>query len=280
MIGIFVYVRINDNNHSLQKDILDYQVEYQSFIDKADLIDVDKSTDTHKLARDFEALKKKTAQVVENVYHKEKELYSFLKVENTVHYQNNNRDKYRQLISENDTLEDSLDNNVKPAPLLTFQKNNKTLKEIAIKELQNDKAGLNAFNDAVANQDTTTKVKNNCFKNQKNPAWKINLAVSKQFCRQLSLSDCNKVYDKDDKDGFIGYTLNNPTKVSKTIKSKSYTSYSDHDFKITDFKDFKALKHNKVYLEVYEKLEKSRKLYKYNIMAVDKTYQLSCKYPN
>lgn len=279
LIGIFLYIRVNDNNHSLQKDVLDYQVEYQSFIDKDDLIDVDKFNDTPKLARAFEELKKKTQARVERVYKKEKELYRFLRVENTTHYQTKNKDRYNELINENDKLKDELDRYVKPLPLLTFQKNNKTLKEIAIKELANDAVAIDAFKNAVANKNTTTKVQNNCFKKQQNNAWKINLNISEKFCNQLGLNDCNKMYDKHDKEGFIGYTLNNPTKVSKNLKSKSYTSYSDQDFRITDFKDFKNLKDSQVYLEVYEESEKGRKIYKYNIIAIDKHYQLGCNYP-
>lgn len=147
MIGILVYVKVNDSSHSLQKDILDYQVEYQNFIDKADLIDVDKSTDNSTLARAFEQLKKKTEQKTEKIYKKEKELYSFLKVENTTHYQEKNRKTYTDLISENDRLIDDLDNQIKAAALIKFQENNKKLKEIAQKELQDDKVATNAFAD-------------------------------------------------------------------------------------------------------------------------------------
>lgn len=41
-----------------------------------------------------------------------------------------------------------------------------------------------------------------------------------------TLHECNKMYDKDDKDGFIGYTLINPTKVSDNLKSRAESSES------------------------------------------------------
>lgn len=153
MIGILVYVKVNDSSHSLQKDILDYQVEYQNFIDKADLIDVDKSNDNSTLARAFQELKRKTEQKTAQIYKKEKELYSFLKVENTTHYQEKNRKAYSDLISENDRLIEDLDNQIKAAPLIKFQENNKKLKEIAQKELKGDKASTDAFSDVVFNRD-------------------------------------------------------------------------------------------------------------------------------
>lgn len=68
------------------------------------------------------------------------------------------------------------------------------------------------------------------------------------------------MYDKDDKAGFIGYTLINPTKVSDNLKSRMYTSHSNQDFRITDFKDFKDLKKQQVYLEVYKEAIEDRKI--------------------
>lgn len=287
----FFYVLERDKAKRIEKNILDFQTEYKEYINKDERLDMTflekiSNSDFFKstaLAEHFEKVKSDAFKNFKNDYLKQIYNYNFLKNQNTVYYTIHNKESFQKLISESDELIARLEDNKNVTNLIKLKNNNKSLLVIVKNELGNDRLIMDKFRDAQNNRFTENTISNDCFSEQINYIWKYDEEISKKMCTQLNLLDCNTIFTKskendDKKTTFYGYTRNNPRKVNSKRPYLDYVSFSDSDFR--DASSLKKLGANyKIYPEVYYREVNGRKIYKYNVIALPVSYQLSCSSP-
>ncbi|MEG0569168.1 MAG: hypothetical protein RR543_02150, partial [Erysipelotrichales bacterium] len=154
------------------------------------------------------------------------------------------------------------------------------LNNISKLELENDKKAIDEFNMAVNNLETRSKTDKGCFRNQTNSKWKIDLEASSKLCNALGFSNCQRYDNENGEQQFNGFSLNDPASFLKDTNYVEYVSFDSDDFRLEYKEKFEKLssKYN-IFSEVYTHNVNGKDIYKYNIVAIDKSYIIGCSKP-
>ena len=288
LVMLFSYHLIleQDRAKRLEQSIITFQEEYSDFIDskaKLDSNSIDKlinsnSFNTIIISEYYERIKRNTHKNFKESVLEEKYLLNLLKNENTTNYDSDKLADYDKLVKQADSLiydiEKSKESDISNLSLLRLT--NKRIHDIVANEIKKDNIIHNEYLKAKNNINTSNIILNDCFEKQRNYGWDYDIKLSQELCLILKLDNCQK-----NEDSFYGYTLNNPQKVNKKLNYIEYVSYDKDEYHYDNFENFLRKNSDKrIYAEIYTKKVRNNTIYKYNIIAYPKTYQLDCKLPS
>ncbi|MDH6604224.1 hypothetical protein OKW23_001383 [Bacilli bacterium PM5-9] len=283
-IIVFFIALENDKIKRIEKSIVNFQTEYQQYISdeitvkKLDKLVESSSFSSNSLSKFYQNFKSNTLKKFEEDYLSELYIFNFLKNEDTTSFTKGNNNYFNKLIESNNNYALELEEKNDVETLKKFSKNNRILQRIASNELRNDSRVIAEYTNAKNNKGTTVAIMDDCFYNQYSIQWSIDKELSTKYCNKLKLSNCNNIIKN--KPSLIGYTLNNPKAINSKRLYVDYVSYQKNDFRLDKQNQLKASEANyNVYAEVYYKEILGRKIYKYNVVLIEKDYELNCKLP-
>ncbi|MDR3215468.1 MAG: hypothetical protein LBT75_04230 [Bacilli bacterium] len=282
----FSYYLILDrlNTNRIGMLYLNFQDKYQAYIDQEDklkaqdikTISDDSFLKTNALKDYYDDIKDVALKKFNEEYLKYLYQYNFLKTENMSTYDTDLRNEYQNIIRNNDVLIFGIEKQHDVEKLNLFKENVQRLLTLSRFQYQQLSKVQQVFSDGLNNKGTKITLEDDCFTKQINNDWQIDDKLSVEYCNFLKLDNCFNKYEYLRDNNKLSYTLNNPQAISKT-NAFSYVSYYARDF----IKQDRAFKQNMIaYPEVFVRNVKGINIYKFNIIEINKDYQLSCALPN
>ncbi|MGL4383342.1 MAG: hypothetical protein ACRCTA_06460 [Bacilli bacterium] len=227
----------------------------------------------------YQQTKKVTYAKIEEQLNQYQSEFDLLKLENTTYFSDIHLKEFTDIVKINEDLFARIKKDKDATLFDKVVANNKLLQVIIKNEYVLKDETVLEFQKALQNNDTTTILNDNCFNNQSNLKWTLDLEASKKYCIALGLLDCNDLYNKKNSK-FIGYSLNNPS-ILKPLQSLEYVSYFKDEFHLNELTNLLINQVGfKVIPEVYQVENNKNIIYKYNIILIPNDYELSCAYPN
>lgn len=231
--------------------------------------------DLKELQALYQEITQRTFEKLNKEYEESKNDFELLSKENTSLYNEKNLKDFNELVKEGNDKIASYSKSLKYREILVLINDLDDIDQKLIQisnDVQNNRAVVGkAFYNAEKEIDTTNETEKNCFSKQKNKLWTYNKDISKKYCSFLDLNTCHE--------SFIGFTMNNPQAVNKKLSGYTYVSTSNDVFKKNKLLYTNLKKTNNIYTEVYSQTLDGYTIYKYNIIVIPKSYQLSCNFP-
>ncbi|WP_423364371.1 hypothetical protein [Mycoplasma sp. P36-A1] len=289
---IYIFLIDQDKAKRIEQNILNFNIQYKEYLDKDVVTDKkeleklieEKYSSSSELRDYYHDIQEKTFENVEKDYLQQVYKFNLYRTMNTTNFSESSKKRFQDAIKESELLIKDLNNNYELDKLRSLKSQLDRFDDIVSKEYNQTKLITNAYIDASKNNNTSSQVDNDCFNKQNNRLWKYEAVATDNFCKALGLNNClniNKSTLETNSSIVYGYTRNNPKKVNDTKhKYYDYVTYNDTSFLRHEIKMAVTVANSEtMHVEVYSQTINNQKVYKYNVVVLDKDYSLSCDTP-
>jgi len=284
LVGFYYLALENISRSNYRASIMQFTQEYQDYVRFDEIEGLSNNDGNIVIARNISRDNLSTmyrslhTQVFANIaqrfeqYQNEFSLYERM---STTNFSQDNQLLISQLISDTSYIIDNFEKNLMFdfESLDNIRHNLDILQLTFTSEFENMNDVSLAITNASKNKGTANELVDDCFDNQENENWSIDLEASLRFCVALGLDNCNNL-----RQDHFGYTRNNPRLVNRSRNQYfDYVSVNNSFFNTQTIKDrLNVGDDQRMFVEVYTKTVNNRQIYKFNVVVLDQDFEMTC----